>query len=69
MTLHPSLQSFREEQAYRLPTEAGALPDWLLQELIQGGAISSQWVIWDHEEVPHKGEGQQAKGGKRTSQR
>ena len=42
------------------------LPDWLLQELIQGGAISSQWVIWDHEEVPHKGEGQQASGQRRA---
>lgn len=69
MTLHPCPQSFKEQQIYRLPAEVGALPDWLLQELIQGRAISPQWIIWDHEEVPHKGEGQKATGGKRKSQR
>lgn len=45
--------------------DSEALPDWLLQELVQHGAISPQWVIRDHEEVSHKGEGQQAGQGQR----
>lgn len=49
----------------------GPLPVWLLQKLIQSGAITAQRIIGHHEEIPRKSEGQQAGPGmeEETSQR
>lgn len=40
--------------------QGGPLPVWLPQKLVQRGAIPAQGVIRHHEQIPRKGEGQQA---------